>query len=145
MKVNPNISLAFNGQCEEAFRLYERCMEGSVAFMMKWSESPAAAQAPPEWGSKIYHATLRIGDTAILGSDVSPLTPGGYQPPSGFDIVLQMSDPDLADRVFEALAEGATIRMPLQETFWAKRFGALIDRFGIPWSINCEAAESAAT
>jgi len=137
MKLNPHISLAFNGQCEAAFRCYERCLNGTIAFMLTWGNSPAAADAPAGWESKIYHATLEIGDCVITGGDLpSPR----YEPPKGFSVVLEMDDPAAAERIFQALAEGARIQMPLQETFWAGRFGALVDRFGIPWTINCEKA-----
>jgi PhnB protein len=137
MKLYPHLSLTFNGQCEAAFRLYEQCMGGTIAFMLTWGNSPAAADAPPGWEAKIYHATLKIGDTEITGGD---LPADRYEPPKGFSVVLQMDDPLVAERIFQALAEGGRIEMPLQETFWASRFGVVVDRFGIPWSINCERA-----
>ena len=135
MKLTPQISLSFDGQCEEAFRFYEQCLNGTLAFMLTWGDSRMAGAAPPGWEKKIAHATLKIGDTAISGSD-RPL----YERPRGFEVVLQMNDPAVAERVFQALADGGHVAMPLQETFWAIRFGVLIDRFGIPWSINCEKA-----
>jgi len=138
MKLHPQISLAFNGQCEAAFRLYEKCFNSTISFMITWGKSPAAADAPPEWGEKIYHATLKIGDTAITGGD---LPPGRYDKPKGFSVVLQMDDPAAADRIYHALSEHGTIQMSLQETFWAARFAAFDDQFGIPWTINCEKAE----
>jgi|SRR5436309_14712024 PhnB protein len=137
MKLSPHISLAFNGQCEAAFRFYEKSLNGTLAFMLTWGKSPAAAEAPPGWDAKIYHATLKIGDTVIYGSDMPP---DRYSPPKGFSIVLEMDDPAAAERMFRALAEEGRIEMPLQETFWAVRFGALVDRFGIVWSVNCEKA-----
>jgi PhnB protein len=137
MKLNLHISLVFNGRCEAAFRFYERCLNGTIAFVLTWGNSPMAADAPPGWDAKIFHATLKIGDTVVTGAD---LPPGRYEQPKGFSVVLQMDDPGTAERVFQALAENARIEMPLQETFWASRFGALIDQFGIPWSINCENA-----
>jgi PhnB protein len=135
MKLTPQLSLAFDGHCEAAFRLYERCLNGTIAFMLTWGDSPAAGEAPHGWGAKIYHATLQVGAVAISGGDVPP---DRYVRPQGFDVLLQMDDAAAAERVFEGLAEAGTIRMPLQETFWAARFGAVVDRFGIPWSINCE-------
>jgi PhnB protein len=135
MKLTPQINLAFKGQCEAAFRFYEQYLSGTITFMLAWGNSPMAADAPPGWDAKICHATLRIGDTAITGSDVPP---DRYEQPTGFEISLAMNDPVEAERVFAALAENGTIKMPLQETFWARRFGVLVDQFGIPWSINCE-------
>ena len=137
MKLNLHVSLAFNGQCEAAFRFYERRLNGTIAFMVTWGNSPMAADAPAGWHMKIAHATLEIGDTVITGSDVPP---DRYEQPRGFQVVLQMDDPAVAERVFQALAENGRIAMPLQVTFWATRFGVVIDQFGIPWSINCEKA-----
>ena len=135
MKLIPQISLTFNGQCEAAFRLYAQCMNGTIAYMLTWGDSPMAADAPPGWDAKIYHATLKIGDTAVAGGDALP---NHYEQPKGFQILLQMDDPVAAERVFQALAENGRVGMPIQKTFWASRFGVLIDQFGIPWSINCE-------
>lgn len=137
MKLHPHLSLNFNGRCEAAFRFYERCLNGTIAYMLTWGNSPAAADAPPGWAVKVYHATLKIGDTEITGGD---LPPGRYEQPKGFSVVLEMDDPVAAERIFQALAENARIQMPLQEAFWAGRFGALVDQFGIPWTINCEKA-----
>ncbi|HWW84468.1 MAG TPA: VOC family protein [Vicinamibacterales bacterium] len=135
MKLTPQISLAFNGQCEAAFRFYERCLNGSIRFILQWGNSAAAADAPSDWASKIYHATLEIGGSAIAGGD---LPPDRYEQPRGFQIILQMDDAMAAERVFQSLAENGKIVMPLQETSWAARYGALIDQFGISWGINCE-------
>jgi PhnB protein len=134
MTVKPQMSLAFDGQCETAFRLYERCFNGRITFMLRWAESPSAAEAPAGWEAKVYHATLTIGDVAIMGSDVPP---GRYQPPQGVSLVLQMDDAAAAERIFQTLSERGRVEMPLQETHWASRFGSLVDRFGVPWSINC--------
>jgi PhnB protein len=133
MKLNPEIALVFDGQCEAAFRLYEQCMNGTITYMLKWGDSPMAADAPPGWESKICHATLKIGDTAMSGSD-QPL----YRRPQGFSLTLQMDDPAAAERIFQALAENGDVQTPMQETFWARRFGSVVDRFGIPWAVNCE-------
>jgi PhnB protein len=138
MKVTPHVSIGFDGRCEEAFRFYERCLNGTLAFILRWGNSPAAADAPPGWDAKIYHATLEVGDTVINGGDVHP---DRYQRPGGFEFVLPMADELDAERVFEALSDGGQIAMPLQETFWARRFGVLVDRFGIRWCVNCERAE----
>jgi PhnB protein len=135
MKLEPRISLAFNGQCEAAFRFYEQCLNGTIAYMLTWGNSPTRAETPPGWDTKIYHATLKIGDTAIAGGDVPP---NRYEQPKGFSLLLGMDDAVAAERVFQALAENGRIEMPLQKTFWASRFGVVVDQFGITWSINCE-------
>lgn len=135
MRINPH--LVFNGQCEAAFKFYEQYLAAKIEFTLTWGDSPLANQAPPEWGGKILHATLRVGDTVLTGVDV---VPGEYEPPRGFSVMLGLDDPVAAERIFGALAEGGTVRMPLQKTFWAVRFGGVVDRFGIPWEINCEEA-----
>ena len=70
-----------------------------------------------------------------MGSDAPP---GRYEEPKGFSVSLQIKDPADAERIFRALAEKGTVRMPLEKTFWAQRFGMLVDRFGIPWMVNCD-------
>jgi PhnB protein len=137
MNLNPCINLSFDGQCEAAFKFYERCLNGKITFMLTWGNSPMAKDAPPEWGSKIAHATLVVGNTRLQGADSAP---GSYESPRGFCIMLQPSERD-AERLFSELADGGTVRVPLQQTFWSLRFGVLTDRFGIPWAINCEKPE----
>ena len=88
----------------------------------------------PEWRDKILHATLTVGDTALYGGDVLP---GQYERPQGFQLQLNLDDAAAAERIFMQLADGGRVTVPLQQTFWAQRFGAVVDRFGIPWGINC--------
>ena len=132
MQLNPY--LHFNGQCEEAFKFYEKCLGGKITFMMPHEGTPVADQVPQEWGKKILHATLNIGEDVLQGADAHP---NHYQNPQGFSVSISMKDPVEADRVFHALAENGTVQLPIQETFWAVRFGMVTDRFGIPWMINC--------
>jgi len=92
---------------------------------------------PAEWRKKVMHAQLRVGDELLMGSDTEPAR---YETPRGFSITLNIKDPSQAEKVFNALSENASIKMPIQETFWATRFGMLVDRYGIPWMVNCEKA-----
>jgi len=132
MQIEPRISLVFNGECDAAFTLYQQCLGGTVTFRLAWGDSPMADQAPPEWRDKILHATLTLGGTALSGADVL-----SYQRPQGFQIQLNLDDVAAAERIFTQLAEGGEVTVPLQQTFWAQRFGAVVDRFGVPWSVNC--------
>jgi PhnB protein len=136
MKLNPHIS--FGGECEEAFQFYERCLGGEILSMLTYGNSPMAQQVPPEWRSKIVHATLTVGDSVLMGTDVLPER---YEKPKGFQVLLGIADPIEAERVFVTLSEKGTVEMPLQPTFWAIRFGVLVDGFGISWEINCEQAQ----
>jgi PhnB protein len=133
MQMNPY--LTFNGQCEAAFKFYEKCLGAKIVMMMMHEGTPAAEHVKPEWRNKILHARLQIGDQVVMGSDAPP---DRYEQPKGFSVSVSVDDPAEADRIFGALAEQGTVRMAIQKTFWAIRFGTLVDRFGIPWMINCE-------
>jgi PhnB protein len=93
-----------------------------------------ADQAPTEWRDKILQVTLTVGGTAISGGDILP---GEYERPQGFQLQLNLNDVAAAERIFTQLADGGRVTDPLGQTFWAQRFGAVVDRFGIPWAINC--------
>ncbi len=135
MLINPY--LHFNGECEAAFRFYAEVLGGTIEAMITHEGTPAESQVAPEWKKKIIHARLSVGGMVIMGSDAP--APHFHQP-QGFAVSVSIDDPEEAARIFNALAGRGTIRMPLQQTFWAARFGMLVDRFGTPWMINCEGA-----
>ncbi len=126
--------LNFDGTCAQAFRFYAEALPGTIAFQQTLGESPMASQVPPEAHDRVMHVRLDVGDQMLLGSDTLP---GRYEKPQGFAVSAMMSAGE-AERVFAALADGGSVQMPLQKTFWAARFGALRDRFGVPWMINGE-------
>jgi PhnB protein len=133
-----SVHLTFNGQCEAAFHFYEKCLGGRIGMMLSYGDSPAAAQTPVEWQDKIIHATLILGDETLCGVD---LRPNDHASAQGFFVLLDVHNPGEAERVFHALSENGTVKMALQETFWASRFGVLVDKFGTPWEINCGRAD----
>jgi len=133
MKLNPY--LTFKGNRAEAFRFYESRLGGRIVAMVTHADTPACEHTPPDWRDKIIHARLVVGDAVLMGSDAAP---DWYEESKGISVTLNIEDPAEAERVFEALSEGATVRMPIEETFWAIRFGMLTDRYGVPWMINCE-------
>jgi PhnB protein len=126
--------LNFNGSCEEAFTFYAKALNGKIDSMVRHEGTPSEAQVPAEWRKKILHASVIADGATILGSDVPP---GQYVKPQGFGVTLQVKTPEDADRAFAALADGGTVRLPIQKTFFSPRFGMLVDRFDIPWMINC--------
>src|SRR5579864_2229884 len=137
-----NAYLLFKGNCEESFKFYEKCLGGTIKAMIPHAGTPAEQHVPPEWRNKIMHACLAVGEAMLMGSD-APLD--RFEEPKGFSVSLMINDPREAERLFHALEEGGKVRMPIQQTFWATRFGMLVDRFGTPWMINCmQAAERAA-
>jgi len=129
-----HVHLTFAGQCREALEFYRELLGGGDLFLLSYGESPAAAQVGPEWKDKIVHATLSLGDRTLAGAD---LPPERYTTPGGFFVILEPEDPAEAQRLFSALAEGGSVHMPLQETFWSRAFGVVVDRFGTPWEVSC--------
>ena len=136
MQLNPY--LIFNGNCEEALQFYERVLGAKVDCLLRHEATPAEQNIPHEWRKKVMHARFTINGQPVMASDCPPQH---YQPPQGFSVTLGIEDPAEADRVFAALAEQGNVRMPIAETFWARRFGMLVDRFGIPWMVNCAKAQ----
>jgi len=132
-----NSYLTFDGQCEAAFTFYEQCLGGRIEAMITHAGTPAEQHVAPEWRNKILHASLIVGNDVLMGSDAPPER---YKEPKGFSVSLQLDDPKEAERIFDALATNGKVGMPLEKTFWAARFGMLVDRFGIPWMVNCEQA-----
>ena len=120
MRLNPH--LAFNGQCEAAFKFYEKCLGGKIVMMVTYGDSPGAEQTPPDWRNKIIHATFALGDHVLQGADAPPER---YRKPQGFSVLLNVGAAAEADRIFKSLAEKGAVEMPLQETFWALRFSML--------------------
>src|SRR5207247_6347550 len=100
MQLNPY--LLFNGQCEAAFKFYERCLDGKILMMLTHGEAPIAEQVAPEMRNTIMHARLAVGDQTLMGSDAPP---GRYEPLKGFSVALGIDDPADAERIFHTLAE----------------------------------------
>lgn len=133
MQLTPYLN--FNGQCEAAFKFYEQCLGGTIIAMLTYGSSPMSDQTPPEWRDRIMHARLTVGSATLMGSDALP---GHYEETKGMTVALNTDTADEAERVFHALSENGTVQMPIQTTFWATRFGMLVDQFGTPWMVNCE-------
>lgn len=135
MQLNPY--LMFNGNCDAAFKFYERCFGGKIVTRMTHQEAPSAENVSSDWQDKIMHVCLDLGERLLMGSDCPP---GYFESPQGFYVQISIDNPAEAERVFQALSENGTVKMPFEPTFWAFRFGMLVDQFGIPWMINCEKA-----
>lgn len=130
--------LSFSGNCAEAFAFYARCLGANAVFTMRYSESPVADRVPPDFRDKIMHTRMQVSGSTLMGSDAPP---DRYARAAGTAVCIGVDDPAEADRVFAALAEGGRVGMPIQETFWARRFGMLTDGFGIPWMVDREKPE----
>jgi PhnB protein len=128
-----NAHLSFSGNCEEAFRFYADCLGGTLAFQITYANSPMAANVPEDWHGKLLHARLDVGTDIITGADSFHADP---RPANGFTMAIHYNDGAQVERVFNALAAGGAITLPLQKMFWTSHFGMLTDRFGVPWMIN---------
>ncbi len=133
MQVQPY--LFFEGRCEEAIEFYRKTLGAEVTMLMRFKEMPEPREPgmiTPETENKIMHANLRIGDSSVLVSDGRCQSAPKFE---GFSLTVSAKDEAEGDRVFNALAEGGTVRMPLAKTFFARRFGMLADRFGVGWMV----------
>src|SRR3981081_1504084 len=110
MQLSP--CLFFNGQCEEAFKFYEKCLGGKIDAMMPHEGLPAADHVPAEWRSKILHARMVIGDQVLMASDAPP---NEFHPPQGFSVSIQVTEPGEAARISRELTENGTVTMPIAE------------------------------
>ena len=128
-----NAYLSFRGDCEAAFTLYEQCLGGQLGTLFRYRGTPLAENVPVDWGHKVMHGTVTVGGQVLMGGDVAPES---YEEPKGFSLSLHIENAADAERVFHELSSGGRILVPIEKTFWAERFGMLVDRFGIPWLVN---------
>lgn len=133
LSINPYLNFA--GNCREAFELYAKVLEAPVSFLITMGESPMADEVPKEMHDQICHISLQRDGLTLMGSDCLP---DQYEAPQGTTINIGVETVEKAESVFAQLSEGGEITMPLEETFWAERFGMCVDRFGVPWMVNCD-------
>jgi len=134
--------LNFKGNCRAALDVYVRVLGAKLEFVQTFGESPMDAQAGGVTKDQIIHARLNIGGTVVMASDAPA---DKYETPRGMMLSVNVDDAKDADRIFGELSSGGSVSMPIQETFWAERFGMCVDRFGTPWMVNCMKAMAEAT
>ena len=135
LTLNPYLN--FNGDCKNAMEFYARVLGGKVN-VQTFGDSPMADQSGPEMKDRVLHARLMVGDAVLMASD-APVD-SKFERPHGFAVSINVDGAADADRIFNALADGGSVSMPIQETFWAERFGMCVDQFGTPWMVNCAKA-----
>jgi PhnB protein len=127
--------LTFHGNCADALKFYEKTLPNTkIEFLMTHGESPIADQAPADFRNKIMHASLMVGDVRLMASDNMPGQPNEGM--HGFTLSLNYESVAEGERIFNALADGGNVLMPMQDTFWVERWGAVVDKFGTPWMVN---------
>jgi PhnB protein len=133
-----NPYLFYQDTCEAAFNFYAKVLGGKIEMMLRVSDAPPDMPAgPPGREKTIMHARMSLPGGSVLMASDSP--PEYVQKPQGFSVSLTITDVADAERKFNALADGGTVTMPFNKTFWAKGFGMCVDKFGIPWMVNCPA------
>jgi PhnB protein len=128
--------LFFGGRCEEALEFYRDAAGAEVQMIMRYSESPeppAAGTMPECFEEKVMHASFTIGGSTLMASDGMC---DGKPKFDGFSLSITVPDDAAAERVFKALSDGGLVTMPLEQTFWAPKFGMLTDRFGVGWMVS---------
>lgn len=128
--------LFFNGRCEEALEFYKQALGAEVTMLMRFKENPdppPPGTIEPGMDDKVMHASLRVGDSEIMASDGMAL---GTPKFAGFSLSVTADGEAGVDRLFNALAEGGKVEMPVGKTFWARRFGMVQDRFGVSWMVT---------
>lgn len=124
----------FNDQCQAAFEFYAQVLNGRIGIMLQFKDSPAAASVTEHRQNKIVHANINIEGVELAGADVEA---SQYSPPSGFFILLGLNSAQQVRSVFARLAEEGRVIMAPQQTFWSACYAIVIDRFGVPWKLNC--------
>jgi PhnB protein len=128
MKMNTYVNFA--GTCAEAFRFYEKHLGGKIGMMMTHGQAPDQSKVNQDWKDAVLHARISIGGTELMGADIPTA-----QPMRSAYLSLGVDSDSEAERIFSALSDGGRVLMPMQETFFATRFGQAQDRFGINWMI----------
>jgi PhnB protein len=141
--MNVQTTLNFFGRTEEAVNFYSRTIEAGTLFMMRFRDCPDPSPSRPGLEEKIFHATFRIGSTEIMASDVGCQNPPPHPTFTGFAFALRVETAEKAEQFFTALSEGGQIQIPLQKTFFAERYGIILDRFGVSWKIMTESKSKA--
>ncbi|HKX10368.1 MAG TPA: VOC family protein [Stellaceae bacterium] len=134
MQIEPYLFL--DGRCEEAIEFYRRALGARVEMLMRWKDCPEPPKdrnmIPPGGENKVMHAQFWIGSTKVMASDGHCTGKPSFQ---GFALSLTAADEAEADRLFNALADGGQIQMPIGRTFFSPRFGMVADRFGVSWMV----------
>lgn len=144
MKLNAYLNLG--GRCEEAFDFYVRHLGAEITAMMRFADGPpeAAGNVPEQWRNKIMHASLTLDGHELMATDGMGGGSGGcggdgegYVGIKGAHVVIHVNEAAEAERIYAALSEGGVVQMPMDQTFFARRFGMAVDRFGVPWMVLC--------
>lgn len=128
--------LNFPGNGTEALQFYSKALDGKIMFQMSFGDSPMGDKMPEDYKNKLMHASFQCEAGSFMASDGPP----GYEMKMGNNVSLSLhyNSVEAAEKAFKELSEGGTVTMPLQESFWALRFGMLVDKYGFQWMVNVD-------
>ena len=125
--------ITYKGVCREAIEFYKDALGAELVFSQTFGESPMADMGPADG---IMHATIKVEDSTIMMSD-DP-NPEAEAAGGNISLAIGLNDTDRAKELFDNLAEGGMVIMPLDKTFWAEAFGMVADKFGVKWMIDVD-------
>ena len=128
-----SVHLNFNGNCKDAFALYQKVFGAKQNMLMTYGEAPAGAPVPPGWKDKVMHTSIPLGGGQLMGCDAPPER---SNPIGGFQVSVESSDQNEVKRIFDALSQDGSIQMPMDKTFWSPLFGMCTDKFGVAWMVG---------
>jgi PhnB protein len=128
-----SVHLNFNGNCRDAFALYQKVFGTKSQMLMTYGEAPAGAPVPPDWKDKVIHTSLPLGGGMLMGCDAPP---DRSRPLGGFQVSVESTDQAELKRIFDGLSDGGSIQMPMAKTFWSPLFGMCTDKFGVGWMVG---------
>jgi len=128
-----DVYVNYPGSCEQAFGFYAEHLGGTITLLSRHGDAPGPSNVPPDWARAVLHARLELGGSVLMGADIP-----NAQPMRSAYLTLTVASEAEAERIYTALADGGRVLMPLQETFFATRFGQVQDQFGINWMVICE-------
>jgi PhnB protein len=131
-KVTASPYLYFGGRCDEAIEFYEQAVGAEVQFVFRYKDGPDQSMTPPAAGDKVMHARILVGNTVIFVSDGHCEGKTDFK---GFSLSIAAPSEADAERIFEALAKGGSVTMPMGKTFFSPKFGMVVDKFGVPWMV----------
>ena len=125
--------LFFGGRCEEALEFYRSALGAEILMLSRFKEAPEPQGLPDCFDDKIMHAAVRVGESMWMASDGQCEGNPNFE---GFSLSIIVPDEEKAESIFNALADGGEVTMPLEKTFWAPKFGMVQDQFGVGWMVS---------
>lgn len=131
--IKMDIYLNYKGKCREAFEFYEKYLGGKITMISTFGEMWEKDKVPPDWGDKILHARIEIGDGVLMGADIP-----SAEPMRSAYVTLRIQEDSEIERIYALLSEKGQIFIKMQKTFFASKFAMFRDKFGTSWMLLCE-------